>query len=180
LEKIKVFWGEERCVPPNHKERNFNMTKKNLLDNIPIPEENVYGILGENSPESEAGRYSGLIKHNTASFNSLPKFDIMLLRLGLDRYTASVLYGNQALFPSTNICQSSINAQTQQQRITLTGSVINNAATIIFLDTGTSKAGTTAALLKNKAKSFFAESFVKPACRKLVWLPHKATKAVIA
>ena len=44
-EKINLFWGDERCVPPEDSESNYGMTKKHLLDYIKIPSKNINRIL---------------------------------------------------------------------------------------------------------------------------------------
>ena len=61
---VHFFWGDERCVPPDHAESNFGMTKELLFDHIDIPEENIHRIKGEAFPEQEAERYSREIEQN--------------------------------------------------------------------------------------------------------------------
>src|SRR5512145_665106 len=41
-EKVHVFWGDERCVPPDHPDSNYRMTRERLLDHVPLPEENIH------------------------------------------------------------------------------------------------------------------------------------------
>lgn len=168
--KVKLFWGDERCVGPEHDESNFKMTKENLLNHITIPAENVFRIKGENIPADEAKRYSAVVAESVKPINGLPRFDIVLLGLGEDGHTASVFPGNEILFQSANICEAVVHPQTGQQRITLTGSVINNAAAIIFLVTGQGKASVVSRLLNNEAKSTLPAAFVKPVNGELQWL----------
>ena len=168
--KIKLFWGDERCVPPDHDDSNYKMTKKNLLETIAIPAENIFRIRGENAAELEATRYRAVITDNTKSENGLPIFDIFLLGMGEDGHTASIFPGNESLFQSPNICEAVIHPQTKQQRITITGPVINNAANIIFLVTGTGKAAMAERLLNNNTDTNLPATFVKPVHGKLFWL----------
>lgn len=168
--KIKLFWGDERCVPPYHDDSNYKMTKQNLLETISIPAENIFRIFGENVAEPEAIRYSAVIADNTKSENGLPMFDIFLLGMGEDGHTASIFPGNESLFTSTNICEAVIHPQTKQQRITITGPVINNAANVIFLVTNSGKAVMAEQLLNKKNDTNLPASFVKPVHGKLFWL----------
>jgi 6-phosphogluconolactonase len=168
--KIKLFWGDERCVSPAHDDSNFRMTKQSLLDNIPIPAENIFRIWGENIPKLEAMRYSAVLTDNVKSENGLPKFDIFLLGMGEDGHTASIFPGNESLFQSTNICEAVIHPQTQQQRLTITGPVINNAATIVFLVTGAGKAAMAGWLLNHYTETKLPAAFVNPVHGKLFWL----------
>ncbi|MFN7930223.1 MAG: 6-phosphogluconolactonase [Blastocatellia bacterium] len=43
---VYVFWGDERCVPPDHPDSNFRMTKESLLDQVPLPPANIFRIAG--------------------------------------------------------------------------------------------------------------------------------------
>jgi len=49
--KISFYWGDERCVPPDHNESNYKMAKERLFDKIDIPRENIHRIHGESDPD---------------------------------------------------------------------------------------------------------------------------------
>ncbi len=172
-EKVRLFWVDERCVPPDDEESNFNMTRNNLLVNINMPDENVFRIHGENDPEEEAGRYNSILKENIESVNSWPKFDILLLGLGEDGHTASIFPGNNSLFHSTKCCEAVTHPQSGQHRITLTGPVMNNAETVIFVVTGSGKAEIVQRVLKDDHAADLPASQVKPANGSLIWLLDK-------
>ncbi|MDP3583273.1 MAG: 6-phosphogluconolactonase, partial [Ignavibacteria bacterium] len=103
--KIKFFWGDERCVPADHPDSNYLMTKENLFDEIEIPAENIFMIDGENIPADEAVRYSSIIKENVVLKDSFPKFNLILLGLGEDGHTASIFPNQIELLNSKNICE---------------------------------------------------------------------------
>jgi len=171
--KIRLFWGDERCVPPDDDESNFRMTSLNLLENIDIPEENIFRIFGENDPENEAIRYSGILKENLGLSNGLPSFDLVMLGLGEDGHTASIFPDNLSLFKSPNICQAVKHPESGQARITITGLVINNAQFVVFLVTGQGKAHIVSRLLNDDLESEFPASFVNPSNGELLWLLDK-------
>jgi 6-phosphogluconolactonase len=148
--KIRLFWGDERCVPPDHPESNYGMTKKYLLDRIDIPEENVHRIKGENNPDDETERYSDIILNNLSLANGLPQFDLVMLGLGEDGHTASIFPDQMELISSERICETAIHPSTRQKRITITGKVINNAERICFLVTGRSKSEVLSDILYKK------------------------------
>jgi 6-phosphogluconolactonase len=167
---VHLFWVDERCVPPDDPESNFGMTKKALLSKTIIPEGNIHRIHGEDDPEKEAERYSDEIMSFTVKRNGLPFFNIMLLGLGEDGHTASIFPGNEKLFLTDKICTSAVHPITGQERITITGKVINNAANVIFIVTGKNKAG----IVNNIAgqhdnKRQFPASFVKPSDGRVFW-----------
>jgi 6-phosphogluconolactonase len=159
--KIHLFWGDERCVSPDNEDSNFGMTKKNLLDFLNIPEENVYRIKGEADPELEAKRYSEEIKKYVDSKNGLPSFDLFMLGLGEDGHTASIFPDQIYILESKNICEVAVHPLTGQKRITLTDKVINNSSEVIFLVTGENKALMLKKILIEKNKIYPAE-FIAP------------------
>lgn len=167
---IHFFWVDERCVPPDDPESNFGMTEKALLSKISIPEVNVHRIRGEDNPDKEAGRYTTEIDKFTVKRNGLPCFNVMLLGLGEDGHTASVFPGNEKLFRSDKIYTSAVHPSTGQERITITGKVINNAANIIFIVTGKNKAGIVNNIVGQRDnKKQFPASFVKPSDGRVFW-----------
>src|SRR5689334_21040851 len=50
--KVQVFFGDERCVPPEHAESNYRMARESLLGRVPIPGDNIYRMRGEIDPEA--------------------------------------------------------------------------------------------------------------------------------
>ncbi|MDP2036535.1 MAG: 6-phosphogluconolactonase [Ignavibacteria bacterium] len=179
--KIKFFWGDERCVPADHPDSNFLMTNENLFDKIEIPAENIFMIDGENIPADEAVRYSSIIKENVVLKDSFPKFDLILLGLGEDGHTASIFPNRIELLNSKNICEVAQHPILNQKRITITGEVINSADQIIFLVTGDSKAKMIDTVI-NKKNDFekLPASFVKPKHGKLIWMLDEAAANLIA
>jgi 6-phosphogluconolactonase len=172
--KINLFWGDERCVPPDDSESNYGMTKKYLLDYIQIPPENIYRIKGESDPEEEGKRYSNIIRENLTSINGLPQFEVMLLGLGEDGHAASIFPNQMELLESDKICQIALHPETKQKRITVTGKVINNSRKIYFLISGKSKAFAVRKIL-NKEGDYLKlpGSHIKPVDSVLVWFLDK-------
>jgi 6-phosphogluconolactonase len=159
--RIHLFWGDERCVPPDDDESNFGMTKKYLLNQITIPEHNVHRIKGEKDPVTEAERYTEEIKSNAKFKNGLPRFDLVMLGLGEDGHTASIFPNQMSLINSEKICEVAVHPSSGQKRVTLTGRVINNASVITFLVTGDSKKEILKKVLVDKNKTLPAE-FIQP------------------
>jgi len=138
--KIKFFWGDERCVSPTDEESNYKMTKEHLFDFVPVPEDNIFRIMGENDPAAEALRYGEILQNKLERVNGTPTFDIMMLGLGDDGHTASIFPYEMKLWDSTENCVTATHPQSGQRRVSLTGKVINNAKNIVFLVTGENKA----------------------------------------
>ncbi len=137
--RIHFFWGDERCVPPSHEESNFGSANKVLFSLINIPESNIHRIEAENDPEKEAERYSQMILQLVPSKNGIPIFDWIFLGVGDDGHTASIFPGQIDIVNSQKICCVSVHPESKQQRITLTGTVINMARRVTFMATGLEK-----------------------------------------
>ena len=168
--KIKIFFGDERCVPPDNEDSNYRMANESLLKNISIPKENIFRIKGENNPVKEAERYEEVLKSNLPSLNGIPQFDLILLGLGEDGHTASIFPNQVNLFYSARLCEVAVHPQTKQKRITLTGKIINNAKLVVFIVTGKNKANVLSKIMDvNNSKSVYPASFVNPKNGKLTW-----------
>ena len=156
---VHLFWGDERCVPPEDSESNYGMTKNILLDKIRIPGENIHRIKGEAEPGEEAQRYSKEIWKWVVIEKDLPRFDCILLGMGEDGHTASLFPGKVLNAVSQNICgvaEKTIitnNGENIQKRISLTRDVICNGENIYFLVTGDKKAQTLSEIISEKPEN---------------------------
>lgn len=175
-EKIKLFWVDERCVPPEHQDSNYKMAFDHLISKVNFAQANIFRIQGELNPELEAINYSQRMKHNVPLFNNLPRFDLILLGLGEDGHVASIFPGNLNLFKADNFCSVTCHPVIKQRRITINGNVINNANSIIFLVTGSNKALIFDAVI-NKRNDFIKlpAASVNPANGNLIWLVDSNT-----
>jgi 6-phosphogluconolactonase len=137
--KINIFWVDERCVPPGHRDSNYGMTKDSLLSALNLRKNQVHRIHGEDNPETEAVRYENEIRHVFGDPEGIPVFDWIFLGMGEDGHTASIFPDRPGLLESPSLCAVSYYAASGQYRVTLTGPVIRNARRISFLVTGANK-----------------------------------------
>jgi len=172
--KIKFFWGDERCVSPNDNDSNFKLANDHLFQNVNISTSNIFRIKGEINPNVEAKEYSEVLKTNLPTENGYPKFDFILLGLGEDGHTASIFPHEIGLFKSPNYCEVANHPISAQKRITITGNIINNAILVVFIAVGKGKAEKVSEILRNKdsAKNYPA-NLVKPNNGKIIWLLDK-------
>lgn len=169
--KVKFYWGDERCVPPTDIESNYKMAYDSLLSKLQITASNILRINGENDPALEAKRYSEIVKKLLSPKNNIPKFDIVMLGLGEDGHTASIFPGNIELFNSENLFEVSQHPETKEKRITVTGRIINNAKQVFFLVTGENKSDRTVQIIEKKnGWQYLPASLVQPMDGELIWL----------
>lgn len=148
---VHFFWGDERCVPPDHIDSNYGMTKTLLLDHIEIPSSNVHRIRGEEEPVAEAARYSQEILSAVSAVDGRPAFDLIILGMGGDGHTASIFPHQMHLLEETTICGVATHPTSGQKRITINGPVLNHAYQVAFLVTGEAKAEKVQIILEKQA-----------------------------
>ena len=139
-DKLELFWVDERCVPPDHSDSNYRMTREALLDKVPIRPENVHRMEGELEPDVAAARYESLLR-NTFRLEGAesPRFDLLALGMGPDGHTASLFPHTDALHEMGRLVTANHVVQKDTWRITLTWPVINQASSVFFLIGGSDK-----------------------------------------
>ena len=138
VEKLIIFFVDERCVPPDHEDSNYKMVKESFLDACKIPEKNVHRMKGEIDPKQAATQYSEEIRKEFGEENE-PIFDLILLGLGSDGHTASLFAGLPAINDKISLVTSHFVPQVNMKRITLCPRVINHAKEVMFIVSGKSK-----------------------------------------
>ena len=133
-----VFWSDERCVPPDHRDSNYRMARETLLDRVPVPPHQVHRMRGEAVPQESAEEYQGeLLQHFQPSE---PALDLILLGMGEDGHTASLFPGTDALLAEQRLVVANLVPHLNTHRITFTLPLINMTRAVAFLVSGTSKA----------------------------------------
>jgi len=137
--KVYLFFGDERCVPPEHPDSNYAMAYEALISKVPIPAKNVHRIIGEGNANENALAYEKQLRTFFAG-RHWPHFDLVLLGMGEDGHTASLFPNSAALKEMSRCVVPTRNEQSGQDRITLTVPVFNHGRRIMFLVTGKKKA----------------------------------------
>jgi 6-phosphogluconolactonase len=174
-ERVHIFWGDERCVPPDHPDSNFAMAKETLLAGVAIPPDSIHRIQAEiDPPEAGAEEYEQTLRNFFAG--ERPSFDLVLLGMGSDGHTAS-------LFPCTSILEEEarwvevvfpVYAVPPVPRVSLTLPLINQAENIAFLVSGPEKEKVAKEILDDPdaAADTYPAARVRPQER-LVWFISK-------
>jgi 6-phosphogluconolactonase len=174
-DKIHVFFGDERHVPPDHNESNYSMARVALLSRVPVPAENVHRIRGELDAQAAADQYEKeLRRYFQLKAGQLPRFDLVMLGMGEDGHTASLFPETAALLETSRLVVANWIEKFQQYRLTLTFPVLNNAREIMFLVAGGSKAETIRKLFQDDPRSRYPVENVKPVNGRALWLLDRA------
>ena len=172
---VHLYWGDERCVPADDAESNYKMTRDFLLSKIDIPENNIHRIKGEHEPESEARAYGLLLEENLPAANGTPQFDLVILGMGDDGHAASIFPHQIDLWYAPDHCVVAQHPETGQQRVSITGSIINQATDVAFLVTGGGKASKVEEIISQTGNyTEYPASLVAPASGNLIWFLDEA------
>src|SRR5215467_1119629 len=80
--RVRFFFGDERCVPPDNERSNYRMARETLFDPIGISADEVFRMRGEGEPHAAADEYARTLEREFARSRSGPRFDLVLLGLG--------------------------------------------------------------------------------------------------
>ncbi len=174
---VHLFQVDERCVPPDHPDNNFRMIREALLVPSRMAPENFHRMDGEQADASEAARQYALELDRVIPNRegNCPRFDLVVLGMGNDGHTASLFPGSPALEERDGwVCPSSPGAG-GLPRITLTYTVLNAAAQLVFLVSGSEKAATLANVLEGPPQSHLLPAQgICPVNGHLVWYVDEA------
>lgn len=147
--RLHLFWGDERCVPPEDERSNYGNALRRLISQTPIPEANVHRIQGELEPQEAAQQYENELRKFFGS--EPPVMDLVLLGMGSDGHCASLFPGGPELTESQRwVVNSQPPGGTEPAltRVTLTLPVINSARVVLFLVAGPDKRPAVSSILR--------------------------------
>lgn len=164
-----LWFGDDRCVPPDHEHSNYRMVREALLDRVdPGPE--VHRIQGELGPHEAADRYE--LKLRDAFGGGTARLDLALMGLGPDLHTASLFPGKPAVAETERLAVGVEEAGMEPYvpRVTLTLPLFNAASEVVFLVTGADKAEAVAGAFGGEPRPEAPASLVRPESGRLVLL----------
>ena len=168
-EKVRIFFGDERCVAPGHRDSNFRMAHEELLSKVPIPQMNIFRMRGEIDPNEAAMEYGLHLKERFGEGG----LDLVLLGMGEDGHTASLFPNSLALLETKHRCVAHFVEKSttgKSWRITLTAPFLNRSAEVLVLVAGEEKAAVLNEVLTGpRDTARLPIQMIQPA-GKLVWI----------
>ena len=174
---VEIYFGDERTVPPDHKDSNYRMAREAMLSKLPIPEPNVHRMQGEIDPEEAAKQYGLLLK---AKFGDGGP-DLILLGMGDDGHTASLFPQTPALRETKHRAFANPVPKLNTTRLTMTAPFINRAREVILTVTGANKASRLAEVLEGpRDPERLPVQLIEPITGRLTWLVDTAAAEMSA
>ncbi len=177
--RVFLFFGDERHVPPTDPESNYRMAQESLLTKIAIPAENVFRVPAENPDAAAAAAdyEAQLRRFFKIKPGEFPRFDLILLGMGPDGHTASLFPDSAALDEQSQLVVANWVAKFNTHRITFTFPVLNRTAEVMFLSSGADKAEMLHQVLEGKNIPPLPSQRVQPSDGKLLWMLDEAAAA---
>ncbi|HZS40628.1 MAG TPA: 6-phosphogluconolactonase [Polyangia bacterium] len=166
--RVEIFFGDERCVPPDHADSNFRMAREALLDHVPLDAKHVHRVEGEKDPEAAARAYEAILPE---------RIDLVLLGMGPDGHTASLFPGTPAIAERARRAMAVYVEKLKSWRVTLTAPVLSAAEEVVVMTVGDEKADALALALEGPDGAVPIQ-LVKP--RRMTWLIDRAAAKKLA
>jgi 6-phosphogluconolactonase len=161
--KVELWWGDERCVPPDHEFSNYGMAKRTLLDRIERAPGAVHRVKGELGKEAAAADYE-------RELDGTP-LDLLLLGVGPDGHVASLFPNAPTLRQRKRVLPAEAGLEPFVDRVTLSLPTLRSAGEILFLVASEAKA--------DAARRAFAEEPSAQTPASLVRARHGRTIAIL-
>jgi 6-phosphogluconolactonase len=179
-DKIHIFWGDERYVPPTHPDSNEGMARSAWLNKVPIPESNIHPMPTDEPEPAMAAQKHEIQLHEffKTSSEAFPVLDIVLLGMGDDGHTASLFPHTSALKVGDRLI--AVGDKDGQPRLTFTVPLINHARCVFFIVAGASKQpALTQVFAEVGDDTSYPSRLIKPA-GELYWLLDQAAGEILA
>ena len=173
--RLHIFWGDERAVPFSDDRNNAKMAYDTLLDKVPVPAAQIHVMRTDIPPEQSAAEYEKIL-HDY--FPQGASFDLVLLGMGDDGHTLSLFPGTEVVHEEKAWVKAFFLKAQDMYRITLTKTIVNRAARIAFLTTGSGKAVALKEVLRGIYNpDLYPSQEIKPANGALHWFVDEAAAA---
>jgi 6-phosphogluconolactonase len=183
FDKMQLFFGDDRHVPPDHADSNYLMVSENFTSKTPIKPEQVFRMKAElQDTERAALDYEQTLKTQfTLKAGTLPRFDLMMLGMGNEGHTLSLFPGTTALRDNGRLVVRTWVGKLYTERITCTAPVANNSAAVLFMIAGADKAPALKAVLEGPYEpDQLPTQYIKPANGKLIFLVDSAAGGMLS
>jgi 6-phosphogluconolactonase len=172
-DKMRIFFGDERHVPPDHSDSNFRMASEALFSKGLLKPEQIARIKGEYPDTEKAALEYELVLRTYFRLKDgeYPRFDLVLLGMGDEGHTLSLFPGTKALHPGGRMVVRNWVGKFFTERVTFTAETANHANRVMFLITRADKAPALKAVLEGPYEpEQLPAQLIQPSSGNALWL----------
>ncbi len=175
--RVRFFFGDERCVPPDDDESNYKMAQTAFGPVFSDCGATVFRMRGEGDPQFAARAYAGILRE---ALGTNPAFDLIMLGLGPDGHTASLFPGSDPFSDDGLLVRAPFVTKFDSFRLTLTPRVLGGAHKIVVAISGDAKAPALHAVLDGpRQPTLYPAQALWPHAGSLMWLADHAAAALL-
>jgi len=178
--KAEVFWGDERCVPPDNAESNYHLAHEVMLSKLPIPADQIHRMPADESDWVAASATYEQELRRVFGTSGIPSFDQIQLGLGPEAHTASLFPHQASLREMERLVIPVTVPKPPPPRLTFTPPILNAAKHILFLVTGAEKADAVRAVLEGDYQpEEYPAQIVRPTQGEVTWMLDTAAASTL-
>jgi 6-phosphogluconolactonase len=169
--KTEIFWGDERCVPPDDAESNYHLAYETMLSKLPIPADHIHRMPADQRDLVAASTAYEQEMRRVFGTDGVPNFDLIHLGLGPEAHTASLFPHQASLQETQRLVMPVTVPKPPPARLTFTPPLLNAAKHILFLVTGAEKADAVQAVLEGDYQpEEHPAQIVRPTQGEVTWM----------
>lgn len=178
--QLRLFWCDERFVPPDDERSNYGIVRRVLLPHVAIPAGSVHPVPTDaGTPAQAAAQYEETIRR-WGNGAAVPMFDLVLLGLGDDGHTASLFPYSALLRVDGRLVAADSVRRDGTFRVTMTVPLLNAARETTFLVSGASAAvALREVLADDRDTDRLPAQLVRPSNGSLQWLVDRAAAGLL-
>jgi 6-phosphogluconolactonase len=177
---VHIFWGDERCVPPDSPDSNYYMAQEMLLRKIPVPANQVHRMPADLPDRNAASQAYTVEMQRAFGTNGIPTFDLIQLGMGPEGHTASLFPHQPSLHENQRLVMPASVPKPPPDRLTFTPPLLNAARNVLFLVAGSDKADALQAVIEGAYQpDEYPAQIVRPPNGEVVWMLDRAAAAKI-
>ncbi|MBC8155207.1 MAG: 6-phosphogluconolactonase [Bacteroidetes bacterium] len=173
-----IFWGDERAVPFADERNNARMAYHALLDHVPVPASQIHVMRTDIDPDASMVAYDKILHQYFDGHETT--FDLALMGMGDDGHTLSLFPGTPVIHEANDWTAAFFLPAQDMYRLTVTAPVVNRAAAVTFLLTGSGKAHALREILEGDYQpDTYPSQVIKPANGNLHWFVDAAAAELL-
>lgn len=168
---VEIFWSDERCVPPDSSDSNYQLAQEVLLSNVPIAANQVHRMPADKPDRDAASQEYIQEMQRVFGTDGIPSFDLLQLGMGPEGHTASLFPHQASLHEQQRLVMPVNVPKPPPPRLTFTPPLLNAARHVLFLVTGSEKADALQAVLEGSYQpEEYPAQIVRPPHGEVTWM----------